>query len=80
MVICFLEVAKGGVYACAAFAVVLGEFSAPPRMWWRGQTGLYAPCAVQGASMYNLYIYMHVCVCRGAVMDLCKPGMYFLVY
>lgn len=32
-VICFLEVAKGGVYACVAFSVVLGEFSAPPRMW-----------------------------------------------
>ena len=25
-------------------AVVLGECSAPPRMWLCGQTGLYAPC------------------------------------
>lgn len=32
-VICFLEVAEGGVYVCAALSLVKGEFSAPPRMW-----------------------------------------------
>lgn len=60
-VICFLDVAKGGVYACAVFSVVLGEFSAPPRMWYCGQTGLHAPCGVQGLRMYNTYVCLRVC-------------------
>lgn len=62
---------------CAAFSVVLEEFSAPPEMWFCGQTGHNAPCGVQG-----LCSSLNVCSCIfiSVVMDLAEPAVYLLLF